>query len=136
PLPKGADAKLRELFGPMPLLPLADWRGLVVPPPPDETFAIVSGDPTSSGFLGALGNAGNAGTYPAIRSDGILILPATAAPQHSGAGEPQERSADWARVKLRGLQCASTDPVSFALIEERPSASFPELRGWSAHDVA
>lgn len=135
-VPEGADSNLRDLVGPVPLLPLADWRALVVPPPPDETFALVRGDPTSPAFVGALAGVGNAGTYPAIRSDGILVLPATSAPRHSGAGNPQERSADWARVKLRGVQCTCTDPVSFALIEERPSASFPDLRGWSARDVA
>jgi len=39
-------------------------------------------------------------------------------------------------VKLRGVQCAVSDPVSFALAAERTHADFPNVGGWSVRDVA
>ena len=37
---------------------------------------------------------------------------------------------------LRGVQSAVTDPVSFAVLDGEPAASFPALPGWSARDCA
>ena len=40
------------------------------------------------------------------------------------------------RTRLRGIECRTTDPVSFALLEQKLTASFPNLPGWRAMDVA
>jgi hypothetical protein len=40
------------------------------------------------------------------------------------------------RTRLRAVQCAVTDPVSFALLDGQSTAGFPDVRGWSAADTA
>jgi hypothetical protein len=133
-----ADA-LRTLVGPDPpleLLPIVDWRALVVPSFPDETVALIPGDPCVPSYLGAAALAGQAGTYPLLRFDGLLVMPATTTPKLTGAADPQLRSATWSRVKLRGVQCRSTDPVTHALVNGMRKASFPNVPGWCARDVA
>jgi hypothetical protein len=40
------------------------------------------------------------------------------------------------RSRLRAVQCAASDPVSFALAGGEPVARFPNVRGWSAEDTA
>ena len=60
------------------------------------------------------------GPYPALRTDGLMVFPA----------------APWWRTRLRAVQCAPTDPVSFALADGNRAARFPAVRGWSAEDVA
>lgn len=103
------------------LLPLADWRALVRPiPPGDEAFELVDGDPADPETLAAAAVAGRAGAYPALRADGLLVFPA----------------ADDSRAELRAVQCAASDPVSFALAEGRTAAGFPDVAGWSARDTA
>jgi hypothetical protein len=133
-----ADA-LRTLVGPDPpleLLPIVDWRALVVPSFPDETLALIPGDPCVPSYLGAAALAGQAGTYPLLRFDGLTVLPATTTPKLTGAADPQLRSATWSRVKLRGIQCRTTDPVTHALVNGMRKASFPNVPGWCARDVA
>ena len=125
PSPPGADRGLRSLVhdGAAPrLLPLTDWRARAVPSPfePDETFAVLSGDPADPRTLGAAATVGAAGPYPALRSGGLLVLAACG----------------WPRGRLRGAQCAVTDPVSFALLAGEDTAGFPNARGWSARDSA
>ena len=102
------------------VLPLCDWRALVRPGLPDDAFAPLPGDPCDPAVVAAAATAQPAGVYPALRADGLLILPA---------------ATHW-RSRLRAIQCATTDPVSFALLAERPIALFPDVRGWSARDTA
>jgi hypothetical protein len=104
------------------LLPLADWRARAVPAPfePDESFAVMPGEPSEADALGAAAIAGSDGPYPALRSDDLLVLAAR----------------KWSRSRLRGAQCAVTDPVSFALLDGRERAEFANVPGWSAHDSA
>jgi hypothetical protein len=125
------------------LLPLADWRALVVPGMADETLGVVSRDPHSSELLGTLARASSDGAYPLLRSNGLLLLPAAKMPVRGNEHHPstlesnrQRRVAAWARAKLRGIQCAASDPVTWALLERRSQARFPNVRGWHAHDVA
>jgi hypothetical protein len=125
PLPTGADGGLRALLpGAVEprLLPLTDWRARVVPFPfePDESFAAVPGDPADAETLGPAALVGSAGPYPALRSGDLLVLAAR----------------DWGRGRLRAVQCALSDPVSFALLAGRDGAAFPNARGWSALDSA
>jgi hypothetical protein len=124
PLPAGADGGLRAMLpGADPqLLPLTDWRARVVPFPyePDESFAAVPGDPADAETLRRAALAGSAGPYPALRSGDLLVL----------------ATRDWLRGRLRAVQCAVTDPVSFALLAGRDRAAFPNARGWSAVDSA
>jgi hypothetical protein len=110
------EARRREL------LPLVDWRArTVVPRTPDEVFLLRRGDPGDPAILGAAAQEGRDGPYPALRAGRLLVLPTT---DH------------WGRAILRSVQCAQTDPVSFALARGRDGAEFPELEGWSARDCA
>lgn len=101
------------------MLPLCDWRSLTCPPLPDECFAPLAGEPGDPAVLGAATISQPQGPYPALRADGLMILPAA-----------------HARAQLRAIKCAVTDPVSFALAEGRRVAVFPNVSGWSAHDSA
>jgi hypothetical protein len=99
--------------------PLADWRALACPLAPDDTFAPVSADPTDpAAYIAAAGV--NDGPYPTLLADRLLIRPGTR----------------FIRTRLRVIECRTTDPVSFALLERRRTASFPNLRGWSIADTA
>ena len=103
------------------LLPLADWRALACPTLPDEAIAPVSGDPADPELVGGLaGLASHGAAYPALRSGSVLVLPS---------------SARW-RSELRSVQCAATDPVSWALADGAAMARFPGLPGLSAADWA
>jgi hypothetical protein len=118
-LPPAAREAVRGLTGEEPdLLPLADWRARASPLPPDEAFCRVPLDPGSPAALAAAAAAGAAGVYPLLESDGLMILPTT----RGGV--------------LRAVQCAATDPVSFALAAGRSTADFPVVAGWSAPDSA
>src|SRR5205814_3110784 len=66
----------------------------------------------------------------------LLILPAARAEGRDHGSEPEHGSARWHRVKLRGIQCPPSDPVSFALVEGKRLALYPNVPGWSAHDCA
>lgn len=103
------------------LLPLVDWRALVVPFAPDQAFAPVDGDPREVAVLAAAAQAApRGGAYPALRAEDLLVLPTVV----------------WTRSSLRAVQCAAIDPVSFALADGRDVARFPEVPGLSAHDRA
>lgn len=133
-LPDGG-GNLRELGGTSEL-PLVDWRAIVLPTLPDEAFALVEGDATSPAFLAHACKRGTRRLYPALRFEHLLVLPAAANTDFTGGTEVQERSARFRRVKLRGLQCAQMDPVSFALLSGGTTAAFVQLRGIAAADVA
>jgi hypothetical protein len=101
------------------LFPLADWRAIAYPTMPDETFAPVAGDPGDPDQLAATALVMEKGPYATLTADGLQVRP-----YHGG------------RARLRAVQCQVTDPVSFALTEERATASFPDVVGWSARDTA
>ena len=118
-LPAGALDTLRGLAGRAPvLLPLVDWRARAAPIPPDEAFCPVGLDPSAPADLAAAAAASVAGVYSTLEADGLMVLATT-----RGA-------------VLRGVQCAVTDPVSFALARDAGTAAFPSVRGWSARDSA
>ena len=100
-------------------LPLCDWRSLVHPKLPDETFFLFPGDATNPESLGAATAVSPYGPLPVLRRDELMV----------SAGQ---RS----RTELRALKCALTDPVSFALADGRDTAAFPNVAGWSAQDSA
>src|SRR5207247_889663 len=100
------------------LLPLGDWRALAAPLEPDETFAIVPGEPDPE-TIAALATGARKGAHPTLHARGLLLRPATMG----------------GRQRLRSVQCPPTDPVSFALLEGAHAARYPKVRGWSIHDV-
>lgn len=112
------------------LVPLVDWRalcgawligeGMRPPALPDETLAPLGLDPADLGELRTAVRAGDAGPYPALRSGPLLVL----------------ASRGWPRTHLRALQCAATDPVSFALLDGHARAAYPAVAGWSADHTA
>ena len=100
------------------VLPLADWRAVVWPSLPDETFAPLAGDASDPQVLGeATRNGGE--SYPLLRQGDLLVLP-------SARG----------RSNLRAVQCRVTDPVTFALLDNDSCAEFPGSAGWCARDWA
>jgi predicted nucleotidyltransferase len=78
------------------LLPLVDWRALAAPTLPDEAFRLIPGNPGDADDLGRAASAVLSGPYPALRADGLLILPALGV---------------WDRAYMRAVQCQLTDPV-------------------------
>ena len=98
-------------------LPLVDWHALAFAPQLEETFMPRGReggwDPDG---LAAASRTAAGGHHAATVAGPILVL--------AGGG--------WARP----VQCAVTDPVSFALIAGDDHAFFPELAGWSASDWA
>jgi hypothetical protein len=103
-----------------PQLPLCDWRSLVIPGLPDPTFALLPSDPSDPAVLAAVALSRQPGPQPALQADGVMIFPA----------------ATRSRSRLRAVQCAASDPVSFALAGGERVARFPNVRGWSADDTA
>jgi hypothetical protein len=101
-------------------LPLADWRSIVCPDAPDESFVLLEGNPGDPAALAAAVTSHAIGTYAALRAERLLLLPGVT----------------FQRTQLRSVECSATDPVPFALAAGAASATFPEVRGWSAEDVA
>lgn len=102
-------------------VPLADWRSRAMPPRADEALVAVEADAADPTALGALVGHGVAGLQPAVRAGHLLVLPSDAFSD---------------RVLLRSVQCAPFDPVSFAVLDGRQTAAFPEVAGLSALDSA
>jgi hypothetical protein len=100
--------------------PLCDWRSLTSSPILDESFTVVTGDPGDPATLRALGATSLESWYKVMLADHLMVLPAQS----------------FERARMRAISCAVTDPVSFALLAGRSSADFPNVRGWSADDVA
>jgi hypothetical protein len=117
-----ADAPVTEvaLIGQAETLPLVDWRALVAPPAADERLLPLAGDPGDPEVLGAAVRAHPTGPHPVVRSGRLLLLP----------------GGELVRTRMRSIQCAPTDPVSFALLAGERIARFPDVAGWSIQDAA
>jgi SAM-dependent methyltransferase len=97
-------------------LPLVDWRAMVCPwEPPEESFAVLEGDPCDPEQLAAFSTLTARGTYPTLLQGGLML-------------RPTRRTR---RGRLRAVQCAATDPVSFALVNGESIARFPNMSGLS-----
>lgn len=103
-------------------LPLADWRARALSLNGDEALDLLPGDPTQPAAVVAGAQTERIGLVPALLAGGLLV-------------EPSTRS-EVGRTRLRAVQCAASDPVSFALLADRDAAEFPNLPGWSALDCA
>lgn len=103
------------------VVPLADWRAIVTPRLPDEGLLARAGDPSDPGALADAARAWRPGLATALQWGPIVVLPAPNAQVES---------------VLRAAQCSISDPVTHALLAGRQVAAFPELRGFSASDVA
>lgn len=112
-------------------VPLADWRALALPQLDwssperpqlvEERLEPRAGDPGDPAAVLAAAARDVAGRVPAMRAGSLLVEPTL---------DP------WGRGRLRTVQCPASDPVSFALLDGRAHAAFPELPGWSARDWA
>jgi hypothetical protein len=103
-----------------PLLPLADWRAIASPSRPDDAFFLVEGDPGDPGALATTALALAQGPYPTLTARGLQVRPARMG----------------GRLRLRTIQCAATDPASFALAAGESVARFPKVPGFSLEDTA
>jgi predicted nucleotidyltransferase len=102
-------------------LPLVDWRALVLPLAADEAFVLTPYDASAPADVARACTTAEQGVCAVIEADHLVILP----------------TADiWTRGLLRAVQCPVTDPVTFALARGKETASFPDVAGWSAIDVA
>jgi hypothetical protein len=101
-------------------IPLGDWRAVVIEGLPGEDLQPHEADPASPEALRRLCVGGDTGV-PVIHSGDLLFEP-TATP--------------WRDGRARTLQSRFTDPVTFALLDRSPNATFPAVRGWCASDWA
>lgn len=115
--PAALTAPFRDVPGE---LPLCDWRALVCPRLPDESFDRSPGDPADPDAIAAAAAATDHAPYRVLGAEGLTIWPAPQAP----------------RARMRAVQCRATDPVGFALAAGGRTAVFPRVQGWSAEDVA
>lgn len=102
------------------LLPLLDWRGLVIPAEPDETFSLLPGDPGDPRTVAAVASALDRGPYLSLSADRLMVRPTPMG----------------GRGRLRAIQCELSDPVSFALARGETTAPFANVPGWSIGDMA
>jgi hypothetical protein len=114
-------AALTDPVGDLRLLPLVDWRACAIPAPLDEALMVVPGEPSDLARVAELARANRVGAYAVLTTGQLLVAPVDA------IGE---------RGRLRGIQCATSDPVSHALIRGQAKASFPRVDGWSAESLA
>jgi hypothetical protein len=108
-------------------LPLVDWRARLGLELPDEALVLLPGDPGDPKLVGAVALAAAESRNPvyALRSGDVLVLPnASRGVRPLAAGS------------FRAVQCPATDPVSFALLDGRSRAAFPNLPGWNAPECA
>ena len=112
-------------------VPMADWRALALPELDwsspegprlvEERLEPQAGDPGEPAVVLAAAERDAVGRVPAMRTGSLLVEPTL---------DP------WGRGRLRTVQCPASDPVSFALLDGRAHAAFPDLPGWSARDWA
>ena len=103
-------------------MPLTDWRALTWGWPLDERLVPAAGDPGDPAAVAAAAAIAAPGLQPVLRHGSIAVLPIA------------DINAGWGR--LRAVQSAVTDPVSFALLDGAPAAHFPDAPGWSAEHWA
>jgi hypothetical protein len=101
-------------------LPLVDWPAVAAPAAFAETFTIAPGDPGDPAALAESVRAHELGVQRALRSDGLLVVPARPLP----------------RSRMRAVKSRTTDPVSFALAAGAGVARFSRVAGWSVGDLA
>jgi hypothetical protein len=101
-------------------LALPDWRGIVCPEGPDEAFELVEGDPGDPAAIASAATGHPEGAYPVLTGEGLIMMPGLAI----------------RRTRGRAIKCPVTDPVPFALLSDATTATFPNVRGWSAVDTA
>ncbi|MBI1355981.1 MAG: hypothetical protein GC160_16695 [Acidobacteria bacterium] len=107
-------------------LPLLDWRARTLPGPPEESFIVMGHGISDVSAIGAAARLESSRSpYPALASDGLLLLPT-----NRRAVQPHSPAA------FRAAQSAATDPVSFALLAGHRVARFPELPGWAIGHAA
>ncbi len=116
--------------GPLPTgdgttVPLLDWRAVVIPGAGPGVLVPSPGDPARRATLAEAVEQERPGRQPALLHDDVLVLPT----EDQRVGPP-------GRGAFRAVQCPASDPVSFALLREWPTARFPAVRGWSAWDEA
>jgi hypothetical protein len=119
--PASSLTRLRAAVGARPdedPLPLVDWRARVWSFPPDECFFPSHEHAPDPARIASAANGAERGAYAALVLEDLMLLPAVG------------------KIRLRGVQTAATDPVSFALVRGEPTAAFPEVDGWSAGDCA
>jgi len=116
----GADLVRLEGADPRRARPLCDWRSVVSPTHVAELVLPGHGSPADPTALREAALEQRGPTYVALRDGALLVLPAV------------ERE----RNRLRAVQCPASDPVSFALLDERSEAAFPRTAGWSIEQVA
>jgi hypothetical protein len=117
---QGSNGESRTDSGGGRKLPLADWRSVAIPTALCEELHLAEATEVDADVVTELMNVRKEGAQPALWVGDLLILPAV-------------RYAD---TMMRAVQFVASDPVSFALLEGRTSATFPDLSGWSALDWA
>jgi hypothetical protein len=99
--------------------PLLDWRARVKDVSPPRRLERVDGDPARPDDVRAAAREFGSPVSSVLRAGPLAVMP---------AGMPGEA--------LRGAICPAFDPVTFALLDGRSVAWFPELRGLSAEHCA
>lgn len=100
-------------------LPLADWRAVVCPPAPFESFRVLDGSPADPAKLARLGSWSGE-PQPALAGGALIVMP----------------SRVLIRSRMRAIKAPFSDPVSFAMLAGDREAFFPDAPGWSARDWA
>lgn len=103
-------------------LPLTDWRALAWSWPLDERLEHDPGDAGDPAALAAAARRAAPGLQPVLRHGHLALLPVA------------DIAGGWGR--LRAVQNALTDPVTFALLDGASTAQFPDAPGWSAEHWA
>lgn len=91
-----------------------------MPQEPDETSALAGGDPGDPRVVATAAKALDRGPYVTLSAERLMVRPAPPG----------------GRARLRAVQCAVSDPVSFALARGEHVASFPNVPGFSIQDTA
>jgi hypothetical protein len=112
-------------------LPLLDWPGLALPSVDwsdparpvlvEDCFEVIPGDPRDMSAAEKAARDAGKGDWKTLRDGPFMLRPNLDV---------------WVGGRLRGIETPSSDPVSFALDDGRPIATFPNIDGWSAVDRA
>jgi hypothetical protein len=102
-----------------------DWRGVVAPERGPTEVVLGDGDPRRAADLAAADLADRAGTPRLLRGEGVFFIPSS-----------DLETKPLTRGTLRIVQCATSDPVTTALLAGRREARFSDIPGWRAVDWA